>query len=44
MMVWQQDRDAAGTYQDIHGRILFNEIFSDDFESKDTSEWSSTVP
>lgn len=44
MMVWQQDRDAAGTYQDIHGRIFFSEIFSDGFELGNTTRWSSTVP
>ena len=44
MVVWEHPRDDTPSYRDIHGVILFNEIFSDGFESNDTSEWSSTVP
>ncbi|MCJ7754688.1 MAG: hypothetical protein MUP13_08990 [Thermoanaerobaculales bacterium] len=44
MVAWEHDRDATPTYQDIHGRVLFDEIFSDGFESGNTTRWSSTVP
>ncbi len=44
MVVWEHPRDDTPSYRDIHGVILFDEIFSDGFESNDTSEWSSTVP
>jgi len=43
MVVWEHPRDDTPSYQDIHGVILFGEIFSDGFESNDTTEWSSTV-
>jgi hypothetical protein len=44
MVVWQHGRDGSPTYDDIHGRILFDVIFADGFESNDTTEWSSTAP
>ncbi len=44
MMVWEQERDPMVTYYDIKGRIFFNDIMKDGFESNDTSGWSSTVP
>lgn len=43
MVVWQHGRDAS-VYKDIHGRIIFVEIFSDGFESADTTGWSSATP
>ena len=44
MVVWQHGRDGSPTYEDIHGRVLFTDVFADGFESNDTTEWSSTVP
>ena len=37
MVVWEHPRDDTPTYRDIHGVILFDEIFSDGFESNDTN-------
>jgi hypothetical protein len=44
MVVWEHERFATPSYQDIHGRILFADILTDGFESGDTTGWSSTVP
>lgn len=43
-VAWEHIRDATPSYQDIHGRVLFADIFTDGFESSDTSAWSSTAP
>jgi hypothetical protein len=44
MVAWEHDRHVSPSYQDIHGRVLFSEIFTDGFESNDTTSWSSSAP
>lgn len=40
---WTHDRDGIPTYKDIHGRLLFDYLFKNGFESGNTSAWSGAV-
>ncbi len=43
-IVWQHDRDAATSYQDIHGRVVFGPIFADGFETGPFFRWDFISP
>jgi hypothetical protein len=42
-VVWEDERDTV-PHLDLRGRWVDMAFFSDDFETHDTSRWSSTVP
>jgi len=42
-VVWEHDRDATPSYQDIHGRMIIQAMFKDGFESGDTGRWDLTA-
>ena len=43
-VVWEQDRQAVPSYQDIHGRLVIGPMFADGFETGDVSVWDSHLP
>lgn len=43
LVAWEHDRYGT-SYQDIHGRMVWGNLFSDGFESGNTSAWSSVSP
>ena len=43
-VVWEQERNDAPSYLDIHGRVVIGPLFADDFETGDVSAWDSHSP
>jgi hypothetical protein len=43
LVVWEHDRQGTA-FQDIHGKMVWGSMFSDGFESGNTTAWSATVP
>ena len=44
LVVWEHERDAAPTYQDIHARAVYGPLFTDGFESGNFSAWDDHTP
>ena len=43
-VAWEHERDPVPNYVDIHGAVVSEPIFIDDFESGLTNRWSSVTP
>ena len=43
LVAWEHERQGT-SYLDIHGKMVWGSLFSDGFESGNTSAWSLTSP